>query len=126
MRYLMLVLTTPDDPGDTPEAIPIEEWSEKVYGSGAGIVGDRLRPQEDSVGVRVRRGEVLVTDGPFTEAKESIGGFDVIEAADLDEAITIAAEHPMAFGGAIKLRPFWPLGIDDRPDTDRPDAANGA
>jgi hypothetical protein len=111
MRYLMLVLNTPDDPGDTEPTTPIEEWSEKVYGSGAGVVGDRLRPQEDAVGVRVRRGEVLVTDGPFTESKESIGGFDVIEAADLDEAVKIASDHPMAFGGAIELRPFWPLEL---------------
>lgn len=113
MRYLMLVLNTPEDPGDTEAAMPIEEWSEKVYGSGSGIVGDRLRPQEDSVGVRVRGGEVLVTDGPFTEAKESIGGFDVIEATDLDDAVRIASEHPMAFGGAIELRPVWPLGIGE-------------
>lgn len=112
MRYLMLVLNTPDDPGDTAAPTPIEEWARKVYGSGAGVLGDRLRPQEHAVGVRVRAGEVLVTDGPFAEAKESIGGFDVIEAHDLDEAISIASQHPMAFGGAIELRPFWPLGLD--------------
>lgn len=113
MRYLMLVLNTPDDPGDTEATTPIEKWAEKVYGSGAGIIGDRLRPQEDSVGVRVRRGEVLITDGPFTETKESIAGFDVIEAADLDDAVRIASEHPMAFNGALELRPFWPLGLDE-------------
>ena len=112
MRYLMLVLTTPGDPGDTEPATPIEEWVEKHDGSGARILGDRLRPQEDAVGVRVRGGEVLVTDGPFAEAKEAIAGFDIIEAADLDAALAIAAEHPMAYGGAVELRPFWPLDGD--------------
>ncbi len=112
MRYLMLVLITPDDPGDTPEAVPIEQWSQEVYETGAGIIGDRLRPQEDAVGVRVRAGKVLVTDGPFSETKETIGGFDVLEAADLDEAIAIASRHPMAFHGALELRPFWPLNLE--------------
>ncbi len=84
MRYLMLVLGTPDDPGLRPEeaeaAAPIEEWVGRHYGSGAAVVGDRLRPPEDAVGVRVRGGKVLVTDGPFSETKESIAGFDVLEA----------------------------------------------
>ena len=53
--------------------------------------------------------EVLVTDGPFTESKEWIAGYDVIEAADLDEAIEIASKHPMARFGRIELRPVWPL-----------------
>ncbi|MBE9924914.1 YciI family protein [Cellulosimicrobium cellulans] len=116
MRYLMLVLGTPDDPGLRPEeaeaAAPIEEWVGRHYGSGAAVVGDRLRPPEDAVGVRVRGGKVLVTDGPFSETKESIAGFDVLEAPDLDTAIAIASEHPMAYGGAIELHPAWPLDLD--------------
>jgi hypothetical protein len=110
MRYLMLVLSTPADPGDTDPVTPIEAWVEKNDGSGARILGDRLRPQEDSVGVRIRRGELLVTDGPFAEAKEAIAGFDVIEAPDLDAALAIAADHPMAYAGALELRPFWAAG----------------
>jgi len=120
MRYLMLVLSTPDDPELRPEdaegAPPIEKWVERYYGSGTAVLGDRLRPPEDAVGVRVRGGSVVVTDGPFSEAKEAIGGFDVIEAPDLDTAITIASEHPMAHGGAIELRPVWPLNLDGQPE----------
>ncbi len=120
MRYLMLVLSTPDDPElraeDAAGAPAIETWVEKYYGSGAAVLGDRLRPPQDAVGVRVRGGRVLVTDGPFSETKESIGGFDVIDAPDLDTAITMASEHPMAYEGAIELRPFWPLGLDGAPD----------
>jgi hypothetical protein len=59
--------------------------------------------------VRVRGGERLITDGPFAETREWIAGFDVIEAADLDEAIDIAAGHPMARFGRIEVRPVWPL-----------------
>ncbi len=59
--------------------------------------------------VRVRSGELLVTDGPFTESKEWICGFDLLECADLDEAIDIASKHPQARGGRLELRPIWPL-----------------
>ncbi|HWJ84440.1 MAG TPA: YciI family protein [Cellulomonas sp.] len=115
MRYLMLVLTTPEDPDlrteDAENAPPIEQWVDRYYGSGAAVLGDRLRPPGDAVGVRVRGGRLLVTDGPFSETKEAIGGFDVIDAPDLDAAIVIASEHPMAHGGAIELRPFWPLNL---------------
>ena len=52
---------------------------------------------------------MLVTDGPFTESKEWIAGFDILECDDLDEAIAIAARHPQANGGKIELRPFWPM-----------------
>ncbi|WP_402466927.1 YciI family protein [Isoptericola aurantiacus] len=116
MRYLMLVLSTPDDrppsPEDAAAAPSIESWVERYYGDGVASAGDRLRPPEDAVGVRVRGGRVLVTDGPFSESKEAIGGFDVIEAPDLDTAITVASEHPMAYAGAIELRPVWPLDLD--------------
>jgi hypothetical protein len=50
---------------------------------------------------------VLVSDGPFTESKEWICGFDILECDDLDEAIAIAARHPQANGGKLELRPFW-------------------
>ena len=56
-----------------------------------------------------RSGELLVTDGPFTETKDWIAGFDILECDDLDEAIEIAAKHPMARAGRLELRPFWPI-----------------
>jgi hypothetical protein len=51
----------------------------------------------------------IVTDGPFAETKEQIAGFDVLECADLDEAIEVASSHPMARLGILEVRPFWPL-----------------
>ena len=58
--------------------------------------------------MRVRDGEVLLSDGPFAETKEQVAGFDVIECASMDEAIEIAARHPTAKVGTFELRPFWP------------------
>ena len=55
---------------------------------------------------QVRQGEVLLTDGPFAEAKEFMAGYDILECADLDEAIEVASKHPLARRGAMELRPF--------------------
>jgi hypothetical protein len=88
---------------------PVEPWVEEMDRRGVRLTGDRLRPPSDATTVRVRDGEVLVTDGPYAETKEQMGGFDIIECADLDEAIEVAAAHPMARHGMIEVRPFWPL-----------------
>ena len=111
MRYLMFVATDPvNAPDPTGQGtLPIEEWVAKNDAAGTRIMGNRLRPGEDATTVRRRDGKVLVTDGPFAESREWIAGFDVLECADLDEAIAIAAEHPMAASGRLELRPFWPL-----------------
>jgi len=57
--------------------------------------------------VRVRGGKKMVTDGPFTETKEAVGGFDLIECGSLEEAVEIAAAHPIAEFGTIEVRPIW-------------------
>lgn len=88
----------------------VGEWVDDVVARGVSEFGERLRPEQDATTVRVRGGELLVSDGPFTESKESIGGFDVIDARDLDEAIEIASRHPVASFGRVEVRPFvrWP------------------
>jgi hypothetical protein len=70
------------------------------------VLGQELAPVRDATTIRVRGGEVVVADGPFAEAKEQIGGFDILECADLDEAIEVAAKHPVARFGSLELRPF--------------------
>ena len=112
MKYLMFVCTDPEPDTSTEPMPDIEKWFTEVEGSGKHVVGDRLRPAEDATTVRVRSGELLITDGPFTEAKDWIAGFDVLECDDLDEAVEIAARHPMARGGRLEIRPFWPLDLE--------------
>jgi hypothetical protein len=60
----------------------------------------------------VREKQAIVTDGPLAETKEQIAGFDVLECADLDEAIEVASRHPMTRVGILEVRPFWPFGED--------------
>ena len=81
-------------------------WEEQMAARGIAHRGQRLRPPADAVTVRVRDGEVLVTDGPFADTKEHIGGFEIIEATDLDQAIEAASAHPTAVGGTVEIRPF--------------------
>ncbi|MCY7419744.1 MAG: YciI family protein [Chloroflexi bacterium] len=115
MRYLMLVCVDPDHTTADVEAAPsLDDWDKTIEANGEWVLGDRFRPTSEARTVRVRAGELLVNDGPFTESKEWIAGFDVIEAPDMDAAIAIAAGHPQAYGGRIEVRPFWPLGDSDR------------
>ena len=107
MHY-MLFMATDSDP-DTQEAAADdpEEWFNSIPPHKY-IQGDRLRPVEDAKTVRMRGGELQVTDGPFAETTERIVGFDIIDCDSLDEAIEIASRHPMARNGQIELRAFAP------------------
>jgi hypothetical protein len=110
MKYVLLIC---DDESDSPTmeelaadprnlafAKAIEERSRET-------VGARLRPVADATSVRVRNGETLVSDGPFAETKDFVGGVVFIDCANLDEAIAIAAEHPWAYKGVVEIRPIW-------------------
>jgi hypothetical protein len=94
------------DPADTaaPQSFP---WLDELQARGAWITGDQLAPPRRARTVRVRDGKPIVTDGPFIETKEAIGGFDIIECGNLEEAVEIAARHPVARSGAIEVRPLW-------------------
>ena len=87
-----------------------ESWVAEMDGRGVRREGMPLRPVREAATVRVRDGEVLVSDGPFAETKEQIAGYDVIECSSLAEAIGVAAAHPAATFGAVEVRPFSPGG----------------
>jgi hypothetical protein len=84
-------------------------WAESMTERGVLRGGERLRPTSDATTVQVRDGEVLTADGPFAETKEQIGGYFVVETADLDEAVEIAAKLPGAQVGTIEVRPIWEM-----------------
>ncbi len=111
MKYMLMICgdesleLSPEELADMESST--EAWVEEMDGRGVRLLGDQLRPVSEATTVRMRGGEVLVADGPFAETKEQIGGFDVIECADLDEAIEVASRHPVARYGTIEVRPFW-------------------
>jgi hypothetical protein len=114
MKYMLLVcwdaerMNAQEEPKPEeafePESFP---WLDDLQARGQWVTGDQLAPPRRARSVRVRDGKKLVTDGPFAETKEIVGGFDIIEAGSLDEAVEIAAGHPIAEFGTIEVRPFW-------------------
>jgi hypothetical protein len=108
MKYLLFICA---DGRPAPDALAVMQrecpgWVEEMDGRGVRLLGRELNLPETASTVRVRDGETLVSDGPFTETKEFIAGFDVLECADLDEAIEVAAKHPSSWFQAIEIRPF--------------------
>ncbi|WP_328498184.1 YciI family protein [Streptomyces sp. NBC_00414] len=112
MKYVMFICTPVGGEELSPEEIAEDprftSYIDRVRGSGVVKGGARLRPAADATTVRVQGDEVLLSDGPFAETKEYIAGFDIIEVADLDEAIALASRHPAALGGgSVEVRPVW-------------------
>ena len=114
MRYLLLVCWGTDamngqtEPG--PDETSSEEgfpWLDDLQERGMWVTGDQLAPPRRARSVRVRAGKTMVTDGPFAETKEAVGGFDIIECGSPEEAVEIAAGHPVAQIGTVEVRPLW-------------------
>jgi hypothetical protein len=108
MMYMLFIcaegLPAPDELAVLQRECP--DWVEEMDGRGVRLLGRELDLPETTTTVRVRDGETLVTDGPFAETKEFMAGFDVLECADLDEAIEVAAKHPSSWFQTIEIRPF--------------------
>jgi hypothetical protein len=110
MKFLCLVcVERPLEPAPREEAARIYAeyvaFEESIRESGHYVASNRLGPPGDAVTVRVRNGQLSTTDGPFAETKEQIGGYFVIDAHDLNDAIRIAARIPGARRGCIEVRP---------------------
>ncbi|RGC67712.1 YCII-related domain protein [Micromonospora sp. MW-13] len=106
MKFMMFVCTDAE-PDTDPTAQPdIDAWVAENDGRGRRVRGNVLAPTSAATTVRVRNGELLLSDGPFAETKEVIVGYDLLDCADLDEAVEVARTHPMARAGRIELRPF--------------------
>jgi hypothetical protein len=111
MKYMLLI--TWDERAGLARAASADEAEVKEHGAfvealGARLLeGARLRPTSEATRVQVRAGKPSVTDGPFTETKEALGGYYVIECADRAEALQWAARCPSAKHGTVEIRPLW-------------------
>ena len=106
MRFLLLVIDDPLEEGHRPGELDAAGWVADMEARGVRVTGGRVRAA-DARTVRVREDGVRVTEGPFADTVETIGGFDVIECRDLDEAVELVATHPVARYGQVEIRPFW-------------------
>jgi hypothetical protein len=111
MKYLLTIYAdesrfasmTPADTGAMMKAY--NRFGTEAQEAGVLLGGEGLQPTATATTVRVRDGETLLTDGPFIETREALGGYYLIDCADLDEATRWAAKIPDAAGGAIEVRP---------------------
>ena len=112
MRYLCLIYDDESKWGTMPkeqaDAMMGEyfAFTEGVKQSGHYIGGEALQPTQTASSVRVRNGKISTTDGPFAETKEQLGGYYLINAKDLNDAIQVAAKIPSARIGTIEIRPI--------------------
>jgi hypothetical protein len=111
MRYMLLICGDGSYEPGPEERAHLESsaisWMKEMDGRGVRLQGSRLRPASEATTVRVRDAKVMVSDGPFAETKEQMGGYDLIECEDLDEAIEVASRHPVAAFGSVEVRPLW-------------------
>jgi hypothetical protein len=114
MRYLLLIYTEEqlEPTGDAAgaEFVAYGAFTQEVRDRGIYQAGEALRPTTTATTVRVRDGQTVTTDGPFAETKEALGGFYMVDATDLDDAIQLAAKIPGAKHGSIEIRPIFEYG----------------
>ena len=128
MRYLLLIYTeeatdgmVEDTAADELEAYDV--FTKEVQERGLLEAGEALHPTAAATTVRVRDGQTVTTDGPFAETKEALGGFYLVNARDLDEAIELAAKIPGAKHGSIEVRPIFDFVSPEHPATEAVGAA---
>ncbi len=118
MRYMLLIYgpeQAPEAGGQMPDIAPWLEYTKWLEERGIYRAGDPLAPTSSATTIRVQGGQRLITDGPFAETKEALGGYYVVECDDLDTAIEAAARCPGALYGSIEVRPLSDMtsGSDD-------------
>jgi hypothetical protein len=110
VKYMLLIYNCDrPDPTDPrfPEALAaVNAFAEECRRRGVFVAGDPLLPEKTATTVSVRDGQTLITDGPFIETHEHLGGYYVLDCRDLDEALELAALCPMATQGSIEVRPI--------------------
>jgi hypothetical protein len=108
IHYIDESVLSPDSAGHEgwgpEEDRALQAWDAEMIARRILVGGNALRPASLATTLRVRGGEVLVTDGPFAETKEQVAGYSILECADLNEAIEVSARHPTAKLGTFELR----------------------
>lgn len=117
MRYMLLIYNCdrpePADPGFAEALARVNAFADECRRRGALVAGDPLQGEHTATTVSVRDGKALITDGPFAETHDHLGGYYILDCHDLDEALELAALCPMAAVGSIEVRPLAEVpGLD--------------
>jgi hypothetical protein len=114
MRYLLLICSDKNQPAPSPAQMEAMvqghgRFAQELHAAGKMVHGERLRPDADGSRVRFKAGQRQIMDGPFTETKEALGGFYLIECDTKQEALEWAKKVPLGEGGFIDVLPVWPM-----------------
>lgn len=115
MKYMLMIYMDEsaapptDDPSRTRMSAAYAAYTEAMKKAGVWLGGDRLRPTAMATSVRMRDGKQHVIDGPYADTKEQLGGYYMIEAKDMDTALSWAARCPAAGHGTVEVRPLWEM-----------------
>ena len=113
MKYMLLIYGTDqawDEAGREKCYKESTELAHRLKAEGKYLAAAPLHPVTMATSIRIRDGKQLITDGPFAETREQLGGYFLIEAKDLDEAMTVAAQIPGARVGTVEIRPVLEIG----------------
>lgn len=118
MRYMLLIYgcdrPEPGTPARDAKLADIREFTQQCVDDGVFLAADPLHTTDAATTVRVRDGEALITDGPFAETAEQLGGYFLLDCADLDQALGYAARCPMAADGSVEVRPILEASLPGR------------
>jgi hypothetical protein len=110
VQYMLLIYDCqrpePDDPGFEEALVAVNAFADECRRRGVFVAGHPLKAASTATTLRVRDGQSLLTDGPFAETHEELGGYYILDCANLDEALELAALCPMAQVGSIEVRPI--------------------
>jgi hypothetical protein len=116
MRYMLLIGSDDKMQNQAPRKAEADamvqghvRFADELRAKGKMVTADRLRPDSDASRVRVKGGQRQVMDGPFTETKEALGGFYLIECDSREEAVEWAKKVPLGDGGFVEVRPIWEM-----------------
>ncbi len=119
MQYLVLIYSEETARAEAAQVAAVMEeynaYSQMLRDKGHFVSGEALQPTSTATTVRVRDGQTMTTDGPFAETKETLGGFYLVEAKDLDEALALGAACPGARYGSIEVRPIVDFSVGQVP-----------
>jgi hypothetical protein len=120
MQYMLLIYNCerpePGDQGFAEALASVNAFADECRRRGVFVAGDPLQPESTATTVTVRDGRTLITDGPFAETHEHLGGYYILDCRNLDEALELAALCPMAAQGSIEVRPIAGVrGLDHAP-----------
>jgi hypothetical protein len=123
-RYMVIYTADPEVDtqwGEEAQAA-LSSWLDQVIRSRISLQGSGLRPPEDAKTIKIRDGELIITDGPYAETKEQVAGYDVLDCASLDEAVQWAGRHPHSWTGAAEVRAL----LDSSPPAPLPEPREGS